>query len=97
MPDTDPKLQPNPTRLPDAVLPQPEVPDRLTNDPEFAPALLASEEDSVRSYAKRVAPPKLPAGRLDARLRPLASIAVAVWIGALATAAILRKIRRSSK
>lgn len=91
MADIHPKLQPNPTRLEDVVLPEPEVPNRLTDDPAYAPALLPSETDAVHRYQREMAPAETPARGFDKRLRPFGTLIVALWIGSLATVAIVRR------
>jgi hypothetical protein len=95
MADVHPKLQPNPTRLEDAVLPEPHVPNRLVDDPAYAPALLPSETDAVHRYQGQMAPPKTPARGFDKRLRPFGTLIVALWIGSLTAVAIVRQVRRS--
>lgn len=94
-----PKTEPNPTRAPDAVLPDPKIADLLTDDPEFAPALLPSEEAVVRDYMREKSgtqsAAKSFARRLDPRLWPVGSLILALWIGSLTAVATLRRIRRN--
>jgi hypothetical protein len=73
--------------------------ERLTDDPEFAPAALASEKAAVRRYVGRgsaeiASPARL--GEFDRRLRPWGSAIIAVWIGALLGAAMIRRMRQKT-
>lgn len=90
-----------------AVLPQPKMPDRLTDDPEFAPPALPSEVAAVRNYVKETGPaPALvrpssgsqsPAvsPNFTSRERLIGTAAIVTWIAGLTTAAIIRQVRRN--
>ncbi len=91
----------------EAVLPQPETSIRLKNDPDFAPGLLASEENALRGYAGEAAVPisaanramrgTHPAAVVDTRLRLWGNLALAIWTGSLVAAAIVRQVRRKRR
>jgi hypothetical protein len=93
MPDLNPKIEPNPTRLPDAVLPEPSKPDRLADNPEFAPGFVPSEKAAVQAYTrqelKTETTPKAPPV-VDKRLRTYGTLILAGWFGALFIAAVIR-------
>jgi ElaB/YqjD/DUF883 family membrane-anchored ribosome-binding protein len=100
VPDTSFRI--NPTRLDDQFAgPQSKAVNRLVDDPEFAPAALASEEDAVRNYARSTQPAAVgrnsavaPAGGFDVRLRPWGSAAIAAWVGTLIGVAFARQYHR---
>jgi len=88
--------RPNPTRLSDAILKeQQESVDRLTDDPEFAPALLPSEAAAVQDYADETAPlRRYRPGHIERRLRPVGLTVIWIWVGSLAAAAAIRHFRQ---